>query len=92
MAVLGPVLMVQQATQKRFSRPFMWGQDAVPLAESPYLLHPVETGTAGLYKSPVAILVRAAAPLSVVARALTDLQGCSWGTYQGLLPAMPLSA
>lgn len=37
-------------------------QDAVPLAESPYLLHPVETGTAGLYKSPVAILVGTLAP------------------------------
>ena len=33
-------------------------QDAVPLAESPYLMHPVENRTAALYKSPVAILVR----------------------------------
>ena len=63
MAVLGPVLLLQRAARKRFSRPFSSGQDAVPLAESPYLLHPVETGTAGLYKSPVAILVRAAAPI-----------------------------
>lgn len=33
-------------------------QDAVPLAESPYLMHPVENRTAALYKTPVAILVR----------------------------------
>jgi hypothetical protein len=51
----------------------MWRQDAVPLAESPYLLHPIETGTAGLYKSPVAILVCAAGPI-VLAKALTNSQ------------------
>ena len=37
-------------------------QDAVPLAESPYLLHPVENRTAALYKTPVAILVRTCTP------------------------------
>ncbi len=31
-------------------------QDAYPLSESPYLIHPVETGAVGLYKTPVAIL------------------------------------
>jgi DNA polymerase delta subunit 1 len=31
-------------------------QDALPLSESPYLMHPVETGNVGLYKNPVAIL------------------------------------
>jgi len=70
---------------RRFSRPAMWGQDAVPLAESPYLLHPVETGTAGLYKSPVAILVRAAIPISWAAGTLTDLQGCSCGNCYAAL-------
>ena len=31
-------------------------QDAIPLAESPYLMHPVEKKTNGLYSNPVAIL------------------------------------
>ncbi|KAK9916419.1 hypothetical protein WJX75_002409 [Coccomyxa subellipsoidea] len=31
-------------------------QDALPLSESPYLMHPVETKNVGLYQSPVAIL------------------------------------
>lgn len=31
-------------------------QDALPLAESPYLMHPVEKKTNGLYSNPVAIL------------------------------------
>ena len=31
-------------------------QDAIPLSESPYLMHPVEKKTNGLYSNPVAIL------------------------------------
>lgn len=31
-------------------------QEAVQLQESPYLMHPVECNTVGLYKTPVAIL------------------------------------
>lgn len=31
-------------------------QDATPLSEHPFLIHPVETGTVGLYRQPVAIL------------------------------------
>lgn len=34
----------------------MHAQDALPLSESPYLMHPVETKNVGLYQSPVAIL------------------------------------
>ena len=35
---------------------FALGQDPTPLSESPYLMHPVETGHRGLHKAPVAIL------------------------------------
>lgn len=31
-------------------------QDALPLSESPYLMHPIETKNNGLYQSPVVIL------------------------------------
>lgn len=31
-------------------------QDSQALIESPYLMHPIENNTAGLYRSPVAIL------------------------------------
>jgi len=31
-------------------------QDAVQLQESPYLIHPVENSTVGLYKEPVCVL------------------------------------
>ncbi len=31
-------------------------QDTIPLSESPYLMHPVESKTNGLYSNPVAIL------------------------------------
>ena len=31
-------------------------QDAVQLQESPYLIHPVENNTVGLYKAPVCVL------------------------------------
>ena len=31
-------------------------QEAIPLTESPFLIHPVETGAVKLYKEPVVIL------------------------------------
>lgn len=42
-------------------------QEATNLIESPYLMHPIENQTAGLYRTPVATLVR----------------GGGWGVPQG---------